>query len=78
MEDFLSQVSGITVPSTLVDNIAATFPNMAEAKAALDSTLRSFFDDIVADAQQEDLENSGRAGSSHSHPSSARILIAGM
>jgi hypothetical protein len=76
VEDFLSQVSSITVPSTLADKTAAAALRLAEAKAAFDSTLQSFFDDFVADAPQEDLEDSGRADSSQSHPSSARILVA--
>ncbi len=57
---------------------AATEPRLAEAKAAFNSTLQIFCDEFILDAPQEDLEDSGRAGSSLSHPSSARILVAEM
>ncbi len=66
-------MAGITVPSTLAGKTAAMEPRLAEAKAAFNSTLQNFSDEFIADAQQEDLEDSGRAGSS-----SARILVAGM
>ncbi len=45
---------------------------------AFNWTLQNFCDEFIADAPQEDLEDSGSAGSSLSHPSSARILVAGM
>jgi hypothetical protein len=75
VEDFLTQVAS---QSPARWRARPLLPRLAEAKAAFNSTLQNFCDEFIADAQQEDLKNSGRAGSSLSHPSSARILVAGM
>jgi hypothetical protein len=75
VEDFLAQVAGITVPSTLAGKTAAMEPQLADAKAAFNSTLQTFCDECIE--PQEAPLDSGRAGGSLSQ-SSARIQVDGM
>ena len=76
VEDFLLQVSGITVPSALAGKTAATSPELAEAKAAFDATLQIFFEDTTP---PEDImvEDHGTVNDPRSGPSgsSARLLV---
>ncbi len=48
----------------LAGKTAATEPRLAEAKTAFNSTAQNFCNIFTTDALQEDLEDSGRAGSS--------------